>query len=612
MNGDHGSAAQAAAKATQTLPAWRVLIAMGRFRFGYWLIDLLSASLFRFCWQLAPGLIIRAFFDMLTGSAPAGLNLWGIIALTIATLAGRTAGTFGFVYADVPLFSEVSLLLRKNLLKHILRRPGASPLPDSPGEAVSRFRNDVLEIPVYMLIFNDSLIGILITIASIGMMVSISLPVTLMALIPLIITGIVASITSSRIEKYRRASRQATGKVTGFIGEFFGAVQSVKVATAEPNVIRHFDSLNEERRKVALRERLFNEILDSIYRNTANLGIGVILLLAGEAMRAKTFTIGDFALFVFLLGSMGSLSSMFGMMVAKYKQLNVSVERMYRLMEGAPEKALVETSPTNLKGSLPNLTNPARKTADRLNTLDARGLTFHYPNSENGISSANLSLRRGTLTVITGRVGSGKTTLLRVLMGLLPKESGEIYWNDSVVQDPGAFFVPPRSAYTPQVPRLFSSTVRNNILLGLNRTDRDILQAARLAVLENDLEGLENGLDTMVGPRGVKLSGGQAQRTAATRMLVRQPELLVFDDLSSALDVETERLLWERLFDRRSDGGAGTTCLVVSHRRPVLRRADQIIVMKNGRVEATGILDELLETCEEMRLLWQQENNSAR
>ncbi len=584
------------------LPAWRVIWEMLRFRPWLWFVDLLCVALIRFCWQVAPALIIKAFFDMLTGAAPLTFGIWAIVAFSVSTWIGRVVASYGFYYADVPIFADIPTLLRKNLLQHILRRPGAAPLPDSPGEAISRFKNDVQEIPLFVILINDIGVGIVIIIFAIVLMAKISVWVTVMSLIPLVLVGIVANLAAKRIEHYRRASRSAAGKVSGFIGEFFGAVQAVKVATAERNVISHFHRLNDERRKLTVREKLFDAVLQSIYRNTSTLGTGVILILVGQSMRAGSFTLGDFSLFVYLLQSMGDLTTFAGMLAARYKQLDVSVQRMYHLMENASLDALVQRSHVGLDGPLPEVTYPAKSAPDRLNELSAVNLTFHYPNSTNGIEGVNIALQRGKLTIITGRIGSGKTTLLRALLGLLPLEAGEIRWNGEVVASPGEFFVPPRCAYTAQVPRLFSNSLRNNILLGLERSDDAIYHSTKLAVMDRDLEELDDDLETMVGARGVKLSGGQMQRAAAARMFIREPELLVFDDLSSALDVETERQLWERIFAR-----ADMTCVVVSHRRPLLRRADHIIVLKDGHVEAEGRLAQLLEMSDEMKELWNKE-----
>ncbi len=139
-------------------------------------------------------------------------------------------------------------LLRHNLLQHILRRPGAAALPDSPGEAISRFRGDVFEMPLFALWMNDLLGSIAYCVVAMIIMAHINARITALAILPFIVVGIVANATAKRVSAYRRASRRAAGIVSGFIGELFGAVQAVKVATAEREVIAHFHTLNEDRR----------------------------------------------------------------------------------------------------------------------------------------------------------------------------------------------------------------------------------------------------------------------------------------------------------------------------------------------------------------------------
>ncbi|HYZ97672.1 MAG TPA: ABC transporter ATP-binding protein, partial [Acidimicrobiales bacterium] len=223
---------------------------------------------------------------------------------------------------------------------------------------------------------------------------------------------------------------------------------------------------------------------------------------------------------------------------------------------------------------------PPREPLER---LEVGGLTCRHPASGRGIEDVSFTLARGSFTVVTGRIGAGKTTLLHAVLGLLPA-TGEVRWNGRVLSERGAFLVPPQCAFTPQVPRLFSESLGDNLLLGRPDDPATVDEALRAAVLDDDVAGFERGIHTLVGPRGVKLSGGQVQRAAAARMFLGQAELLVFDDLSSALDAATEAELWARLFARRDH----VTCLVVSHSAAALARADQVLTLEDGRLVVDG------------------------
>ncbi|MBY5162233.1 ABC transporter ATP-binding protein [Salsipaludibacter albus] len=558
-------------------------------------------------WPVMIGVIAQQYFDGLDGTSAdqAGWTLVTVVIALGAYLLVRLAGIFFGMWWHARLLFRAGAGMQRSMLRRIFALPGARPVRESPGEVVSRFRDDVEHTTEALDLSVDFTGSIVSATVSFVLLARIDPVLAMVAFAPMVVVLLVVWTLANRIRRYRESARETTEAVAGFLGETLSATQSIKVNGAERPVLDRFARLNDRRRVMMVRDRTLTAATDAMGQTTGTVGTGLVLLLAAGSLArggAAGLSVGDFALFGILLAHTSFAAFFIGTFLARIRQAGVSFDRMVDLMDGSTWRDL--TVHSELEESLPVPTAPATRVGvvDRVDAplLAVRGLTHVHPDAAGGIHDVDLQVERGQLVVVTGRVGAGKTTLLQTVLGLLPAERGTIAWHGRTVDDPARFMVPPVAAYTPQVPRLFSMALRDNLLMGTDGDDERLWAAMDTATMTRDLATMPDGLDTMVGPRGMRLSGGQVQRSAAARMLVRGAELVVFDDLSSALDVETEAALWARLFDVDEPA----TALVVSHRRPALARADHVVVLEAGRVVARGTAAELRRTSAAFRELW--------
>jgi len=528
---------------------------------------------------LVPGLLLQNLFNRLGPSSTDEKVALSVLALVMAVSLGRLFITYPAVRSQVTFQYTVAALLRENLLVNLLwpDRDGASRSAAS-GELVNHFRDDVDRLAQTPPVAMNLISGALFTVLALIVMARVDFGVTALIVLPLMAVFPVVGLIGRKVRRYRALNRAAATRVTDFLNGVFAAPQLIRVTGSVGPALVRLRSLNADRKRVAVRDETLGAVVPSVTVNISTVAAGLVLMLVADQLREGRFTIGDLALFDAYLYYCIQFAGQLGTFLTQYKQASVSLDRLTEAF-GSSRQQLVATD-RELLGRNPGVDGPLR-------SFELRQVSFCYPGSGRGIDAVDLEFAPRSVTVVVGPIGSGKSTLLHSALGLLAAQRGELCWNGRPLTDPADQLRAPRCAYTAQSPQLFTGTIRTNIMIGVS-PDEEVLQRALHAAVLDDIDQFANGLDTLIGPRGMRLSGGQAQRVALARSFAREAELCVLDDVSSALDPATEDLLWQRVLGRPE-----RTYLIAAHRPSVLRYATRLVELDQGRVVRAGLVEEV-------------------
>lgn len=560
---------------------------------GLYTLNLLGWTLL-YVTMFVPGVMYRDFFTYLESGAPYSTErVFAIMLPQILNAGLRVLLILTFGYFLAVLLFRADYGMKQNLLDMILKeKPEKNTF--SMGEAINSIKEDPQHVTFALDNSLDFIGKLAYNIVVFFILLAVDAQITILLFLPLIGIAWAANAMSNRIINNRKKSRSGSALVSSLLGDIFSNIQAIKVNGAEGNVRERLIRYGEVRRKAMVADSLVQELLWNISNNISGVGTALILIVAAGKIRAGSFSTGDFVIFNYYIWNVISFFEWVGRQAARFQQSTVSFDRMMEMTGQSDDGFLFNVNRFSVSAPEPAIQENAL--AEELATLSIRNLTSTY-NGENGVRDISFELKAGEFLVITGRIGSGKSTLLKTILGVKAKDSGSILWNGQELDNENGI-VPPQTSYTSQSPSLFSETIRNNVLLGHDRKEEVLQRAYHDAILSEDLTSFENGDETLIGSKGIKLSGGQKQRVAIARMLAHQSEIYVLDDVSSALDIDTELLLWERIGQRNK------TRIAVSNRHVCLKNADRVLVLKDGRMEALGSPEELLKTSPELQAIW--------
>lgn len=524
-----------------------------------------------------PARIIGQVVDKIVASELNAEWLWSQLVILVGIILVAYITESIWTYYIFIGHYEMQKELRVKLLRNNLRKKIPFYAHFRTGDIITRSSEDVMTIGDMMgfgmfALMNSTLLGSV----SIYMMVTtISLPLTIAAILPLPILSYLVYKWGFDLEEEYNKAQNAVSQLNNEVLEMIDGTYVIRAYSQEDAMMDEFRA----KTKKAMKQNIIVSEIESRFMPLAQLfmmiSFTIALLYGGYLVSTGTILVGDVIAFQVYMGAIMWPMFMIGDIITNYKRGKVATERINEVLKYDDE---IERGGT--------------KVLETIESIQFIDFNFTYPGEVTPLlKEINLTLHKDETLGIVGKTGSGKTTLLMQLLHQFPYRGEKLLINGEPLIEYEPQSVAGHLAYVPQEHTLFSRTIRENMLFGKeDATDEEIWEALKLASFDGDVKRMPDGLDTMVGEKGVSLSGGQKQRLSIARAFLRNRECLILDDALSAVDAKTEREIIAHLQEERG----GCMNIISAHRLSAIRHADEIIVMNEGRISERGTHEELL------------------
>jgi ATP-binding cassette subfamily B multidrug efflux pump len=535
--------------------------------------DLLGAAL---------PLAIKSGIDSLT----AGFRIEKVFqfaAILVALSLGKGIFQYWMRVILIRISRDIEYDLRNELFAHLIRLSSSFYARYRTGDLMARATNDLNAVRMMLgpgiMYWTETMITAVLAIA---VMLSVDWRLTLLALIPAPVVSFVVVWFGSRIHDRFETIQRMFADISSRVQENLSGVRVIRAYAQENAELRQFELLNQDYIAQNIRLARLSGLFMPLLQALIGLTFLIVLWVGGYRLLSHSITLGSFVMFNTYMGMLVWPMIALGWVVNLMQRGMASWDRIMELMHEQPD---IIAKDDCIRISLGESATPGAE-------IEFRDVEVEYP-ATRALNGVNLTIPEGATIAIVGHTGSGKTTLVSLIPRILDPTRGAVLLDGIDLRDLDPEDIRRHIGFVPQETFLFSVTLAQNIAWGAkDATEAEIASAAELAGLESDIAGFPNGLQTVIGERGLTLSGGQKQRVAIARAILRNPRILILDDALSSVDTLTE----ERILQGLSTVMHGRTTVLISHRVSTVRSADWIFVLEHGEIVEQGSHAALLES----------------